>query len=1004
MSLKWKCVDSHFLSLNPGTPDTGETDVSGIGKQSRIPVIQEVKCSRFIELREYDTKDKISDVDLGGYTVSNETCNVVPSTQLLPLDAEPTEQYIKEEPLEDTLEYCWDNDACEDVVVKCEIIDKTEASDPEETDIDMEGQSVSIFERDNLVKRKQHCSSGTELTECDTKSGISIGEVGGYTISNETYNTMSSPQLFPHDAEGTEQYIKHEPVEDTWEYYRINDAGEYVLGKFGDIDNRVSCDSATERQIPKKCIKCAECFDSMLDLKRHMVDSHVDMKKLTCLLCGKSFSKNSGLHRHMFVHIDEKPYRCSKCYRSFRFNDTLTSHMLTHNGEKLHGTNTNEHTDKLANRKRYKSKACTNTLEKELLSIPGADTVSQQDSEVAEASLLLDPTPAQNISLSLPRPQQVGLRTMSLQTPSQVVDTPGKAVERCLDSKQQQKIVAPCQFSPSSQQAIQQNPPTEFYHPPSATASRPPVDDTYKAKEMAQQPQSLFGLVLPGRSSASHYVPVQEQPVDSMPPVEITKHGSSLPPEKVDSDISLALDVPLKPKKKDFKEKGREKRLAAHVSCPSSQEEQHSTGQDKHLWQQHSPKTWAAKYPMKSRESPQARGKRSAKKSPESMPHSTKIYRDYWEFMKKRMKERKKAREMYLEPEEGLSDIRSQYTQDIDSIRWLLDMPDPVATVPNSFALDEKKCPKVPSNCLPVHPIVLSMFQKFEADFKASNLPEGKFINPPAPTGKWYKTFKPVFEEKMQELNRDFSRICISPKPKGPSWGHVPMHVLKQLEHQARANISTLNYSATFVDAMSECNSSIDAYRSSLKTLFKKAVHQISKGADPHRVMESTYDRFKYYHKLLDSRLFIQHRALVCQSRALGHMLHRNLYVIGISGLMRRDVEMSNLHPDLTDDRRRNLRNSPFMSSDLFKSELIPEYEDFLLKKAASKSTFSQYQSFCSANRAPGKVRYRRKRNRGPSSPSSSYYQYHRERYSNRGRGQFRNHYRGRGRGAPSRY
>ena len=72
-------------------------------------------------------------------------------------------------------------------------------------------------------------------------------------------------------------------------------------------------------------------------------------------------------------------------------------------------------------------------------------------------------------------------------------------------------------------------------------------------------------------------------------------------------------------------------------------------------------------------------------------------------------------------------------------------------------------------------------FDNFEQDFLASNLPEGKYITPPPSTAKCYKVGQPCFKDKMQELNKDFSKICISPKPSGSPMGKVP----KELEHQA---------------------------------------------------------------------------------------------------------------------------------------------------------------------------------------------------------------------------
>ena len=64
-------------------------------------------------------------------------------------------------------------------------------------------------------------------------------------------------------------------------------------------------------------------------------------------------------------------------------------------------------------------------------------------------------------------------------------------------------------------------------------------------------------------------------------------------------------------------------------------------------------------------------------------------------------------------------------------------------------------------------------------DYQAANLPEGKYIKPPPSTAKWYKVGQPCYEEKIQELNTDFAKICITPKPPGAPMGKVPYQFLR---------------------------------------------------------------------------------------------------------------------------------------------------------------------------------------------------------------------------------
>ena len=78
--------------------------------------------------------------------------------------------------------------------------------------------------------------------------------------------------------------------------------------------------------------------------------------------------------------------------------------------------------------------------------------------------------------------------------------------------------------------------------------------------------------------------------------------------------------------------------------------------------------------------------------------------------------------------------------------------------------------PRGPSSMLPLNPIIKDVYDKFDQDFQAANLPEGKYIKAPSYTAKWYKVGQPCYEDKIQEFNTDFAKICISSKPLGPPW------------------------------------------------------------------------------------------------------------------------------------------------------------------------------------------------------------------------------------------
>ena len=231
---------------------------------------------------------------------------------------------------------------------------------------------------------------------------------------------------------------------------------------------------------------------------------------------------------------------------------------------------------------------------------------------------------------------------------------------------------------------------------------------------------------------------------------------------------------------------------------------------------------------------------------------------------------------------------------------------------------------------LSLNSIIKDAFDKFDQDFQAANLPKGKYIKGPT-TAKWYKKGQPCYEDKIQELNTDFAKICISPKPSGAPMGKVPLPILKVLEHQARQNISTLNFTTTFAKTSFSCNSTLEKCQHSLKSTFKKVKSQIRKGANPEKAAKHGYEDACEYLDLWNKTHLIQHRALTCLSKSLAHILQRELYSMGNTGLLRREAEMTLLQPHLGEKRRQELRNESFWRPSLFKSQLVKEGEDFLL-------------------------------------------------------------------------
>ena len=290
------------------------------------------------------------------------------------------------------------------------------------------------------------------------------------------------------------------------------------------------------------------------------------------------------------------------------------------------------------------------------------------------------------------------------------------------------------------------------------------------------------------------------------------------------------------------------------------------------------------------------------------------------------------------------------------------------------MSLDDEKGtqelrPRGPSSMLPLNSVIKDTFDKFDQDFQAANLPEGKYIKAPPSTTKWYKVGQHCYEDKIQELNTDFAKICITPKPSWVPMGNVPLPILKELEHQARQNISPLNFATTFAKTSSSCNSTLEKCLYSLKSTFKKVKSQIRKGADPEEAAKHGYEEACEYLDLWNKTILIQHRALTCLSKSLAHILQRKLYSMGNTGLLRCKTKMTLLHPHLGETRRQEHRNVS-----LFKCQLVKQGEGFLLKKGTSKDFqgFGPYQNkpFCSPHNK--RTSYRKRTYGGNSSQSSN--------------------------------
>ena len=669
---------------------------------------------------------------------------------------------------------------------------------------------------------------------------------------------------------------------------------------------------------------------------------------------------------------------------------------------------TDEQLQKIQNRKRYLKKQKAATSSKDELDLLGEGdgdsfTGSNADLECAADSLFTSPPPPP----PPPRPQPLAFSSLSLKTPAKTIPpTPGTALQNKIQKNIEKSLGDSLNIHLQQQMGTFQASMLEAFQS---------LREELAAKQKVEVESSLLASK-PGLSSNT------AAPLDLPPP----RSGTNIPSEDMDVDFGPALP-PCLVSTQPFSDQ--------YVAPSEGHPEEVSYSHKKQSHRQPVDPSSASDQLIEDSDEPRIPSSRSKKHSDKSKHKSRSRYvsfsseEDHSPVARHRSSKPSRAQPSGVASDQdlpqhdpdppyyrevALSDMPSQYSEEVDTFRRILSLPDPRESMPRSstsvLGLDDEKGrqelrPRGPSSILPLSSVIKDVFDKFQHDFKAANLSEGKYVKPPPSTSKWYKVGQPTFQDKIQELNTDFAKICITPRPSGPPVARVPLPVLKELELQARQNISTLNFTAAFAKTSSSCNASLEKCQHSIKSTVKKIKSQIQKGANPEKAAKRGYEEVADYLDFWNKTVLVQHRALTCLSKSLAHILQRELYSMANTGLLRREAEMTLLHPQLGETRRQELRNSSFWGPSLFESQLVKEGEDFLLKKGTSKDSqgFVPYQN--KPFRGPHKKRgsYRKRPYGGNTSQSSNQsFPSGRGKSNFRGsRGRFRPHNRGRGRGNP---
>lgn len=167
---------------------------------------------------------------------------------------------------------------------------------------------------------------------------------GSQYVKDELLDVSISPHPTDESSHGVKDGYESETTRPT-DYQRFpafsvsvkeewNRSGWDLLDRRPGCLETVSMDHEQTLVEKRVCRVCGRMFSRDCDLIRHMDEVHMGERAFKCSSCGKEFARRNHLAIHLRIHTGERPHTCPFCKKSFAQRSNLNVHLRTHTGEK----------------------------------------------------------------------------------------------------------------------------------------------------------------------------------------------------------------------------------------------------------------------------------------------------------------------------------------------------------------------------------------------------------------------------------------------------------------------------------------------------------------------------------------------------------------------------------------------------------------------------------------------------------------------------------------------